>query len=87
MKKQPLETKQVVLTVRDYLVKGDKKKNRAPFSAAMVEADITVKKDGKLERFMVVTALDSDPTLSNCVRELVSQAVKLKWPELETKKK
>jgi hypothetical protein len=82
-KKNPIETKVIVLTIQDYIVKGDKRKNIAPFSAAMLNADITVKKDGKLERFMVSTALDSDPTFSNCVRELVAQAVKLKWPELD----
>jgi hypothetical protein len=88
-KKAPLETKQIVLTIRDYIVKGNKQKKIASFSAAMLEADITVKKDGKLERFVVATALDADPTLSNCIRELVSQAVELKWPELkeEVKKK
>ena len=82
-KKNLIETKEIVLTIRDYIVKGDKRKNIAPFSAAMVSADITVLKDKKLERFIVSTPLDSDPTFSTCVRELVAQAVKLKWPELD----
>jgi len=78
-----IETKEIILVIRDYQVKGDKRKKIAPFSAAMVEADVTVKKDGKLERFKVVTPLDSDPTFAKCIQELVSQAVQLKWPELQ----
>lgn len=83
-KQKAPETKEIILTIRDYQVKGDKRKNIAPFMAAMVEADITVKKDNKLERFMVTMALDSNPTFSECVRELVAEAVKLKWPEYAT---
>jgi hypothetical protein len=82
-KLNPIETKEIVLVIRDVIVKGDKRKKMAPFSAAMVNADITVLKEGKLERFLVTTALDSDPTFSECVRELVAQAIKLKWPELD----
>ena len=82
-KKNPIETKIIALTIRDYEVKGDKRKKVAPFMAVMVEADLTVKKDGKLERFMVTTPLDSNPTFSDCVRELVAEAVELKFPELK----
>jgi len=80
-----IETKEIILTIRDYIVKGDKRKKVASFSAAMVEADITVKKGGKLERFVVSTPLDSDPTFARCIKELVAQAVQLKWPDKNAK--
>lgn len=78
-KKTEITTKLVVLEIRDYLLK---RKGLKPNIVAMINADITVFKDGKLERFAVQLPLDDNKELSRHIKELVAQAIVLKYPNI-----
>ena len=79
-KQSKIKTKQVLIAITDVIVKGDKKKGRKPITVALMTVDITLTRNEKLERFAVQVPLDDNREMARYVRELVAQAIELKYP-------
>jgi len=73
-----IKTKLIEIEIRNYILKRTKEK-LPDIGVAMVTADITVERKGKLEKFRVQTPLGDDVELSRCIKALVSQAIQLKY--------